>query len=150
MRKNLIRHACLLIVMVVLFFALNSCSTVNPPSIGIVTIDLDIAYIMGADPGRLTDDYYIYMDGIYQGMMTGSGSLTIADVPVGIHGFDAYNNMILGISSEIDDEESMKASKLPINGGSNLCSGTLSYVVEPGINYITIPVECNPSVIIVE
>jgi len=152
MRKNLIRHIYLLIVMVILFFALNSCSTVNPPPTGIVTIDLDITYILGIDGGRPADNYYIYMDDVYQGMMTGSGALTITDVPVGTHSFDASNYMIVGISSRLyEDEESMREVKLPINGGStNLCSGTVSHLVETGINYVTIPVLCNQSVIMIE
>jgi len=146
MRKKLIRYIYLFIVMVILFFVLTSCSTVSPPSTGIVTIDLDISYALGIDSGRPADNYYIYMDGVYQETMAGSGALTITDVPVGMHGFDAYNYMIVGI-----DEDSMRESKLPFNGGSStLCSGNVSHLVETGINYVTIPVYCNPSIIMVE
>jgi hypothetical protein len=152
MKKKLIRYIYLLIVMVILFFVLNSCSSVSPPSTGIVTIDLDIGYVLGIDTGRPSDDYYIYMDGIYQGTMTGSGALTITDVPVGLHDFDAYNYMVVGISSRLyEGEDSMRELKLPINGGSTtLCSGNVSHLVETGINYVTIPVYCSPSIIMVE
>jgi len=146
MRKKLFHHIYLFIVLVILFFVLNSCSTVSTPSTGIVTIDLDISYILGIDLERLSENYYIYMDDVYQGTMTGSGALTLSDVPIGIHGFDAYNYMIVGI-----DEDSMKEVKLPINGGSTtLCSGNVSHLVETGINYVTIPVYCNQAVIMIE
>ena len=152
MRKKLIRHIYLLIVMVILFFVLNSCSTVNPPATGIVTIDLDIGYVLGIDLGRPSDDYYIYMDGVYQGTMAGSGALTITDVTIDTHSFDASNYMIVGISSRLyEDGDSMRVSKIPINGGSTtLCSGTVSHLIETGINYVTIPVYCNQAVIMVE
>jgi len=146
MRKKLICHISLFIMMVILFFVLNSSSTVSPPSTGVVTIDLDISYALGIDSGRPADNYYIYMDGVYQETMAGSGALTITDVPVGMHDFDAYNYMIVGI-----DEDSMREAKLPINGGSTtLCSGNISHLVDTGINYITIPVYCGPSAIIME
>jgi len=146
MRKKLFHHIYLFIVLVILFFVLNSCSTVSTPSTGIVTIDLDISYILGIDLERLSENYYIYMDDVFQGTMTGSGALTLTDVPIGIHGFDAYNYMIVGI-----DEDSMKEVKLPINGGSTtLCSGNVSHLVETGINYVTIPVYCNQAVIMIE
>jgi len=95
------------------------------------------------DLGRPSDNYYIYMDGIYQGTMNGSGALTITDVPFGNHEFDAYNYLVAGVSFNLcDNEDSKKELKYPING-YNYCSGTVSHVVEAGINYVTIPVYCN-------
>ncbi len=154
MKKKLFRHIYLLIVMVILFFVLNSCSTVSPPSTGIVTINLDIANVLGIDPGRPADNYYIYMDGVYQETMTGSGVLTIPDVPIGTHNFDAYNYMMGTFSCKLyDNEDSMGELKFSINGDggiTTLCSGTVSHAVQTGINYVTIQVTCNQSVIMVE
>ena len=144
MKKKLNRPIYLFFVLVILFFVLNSCSTVSTPSTGIVTIDLDIGYILGIDLERPAENYYIYMDDVFQGTMIGSGAFTIPDVPIGMHEFDAYNYMIVGIDGDI-----VRELKEPMNGGS-ICSGTVSHLVETGINYVTIPVYCSPATIMVE
>jgi len=144
MKRILVSHIYLPIIIVMLIFVFTSCSTVTTLTTGIVTIDLDIGYILGIGLGRPSDNYYIYMDGIYQGTMTGSGALTITDVLIGNHKFDAYNYLIAGVSFNLyDNEDTRKDLKYPING-YNHCSGTVAHVVETGINYVTIPVYCTP------
>ena len=131
-----------------MLFGLTSCSIGTTPYTGIVTIDLDIGYILLTDLGRSSDNYYIYMDGFYQGTMLGTAALTITDVSTGTHKFDAYNHMIAGLSLNLyNNEDSKKELKYPINGGS-FCSGTASLLVDTGINYVTIPVYCSPSIVV--
>ena len=47
------------------------------------------------------------------------------------------------------DGDIVRELKEPMNGGS-ICSGTVSHLVETGINYVTIPVYCSPATIMVE
>lgn len=149
MKKILFNFVVLTTLVVLLLFGLTSCTTVTPPVTGIVTIALEIFVIdliVGADLERPLKNYYIYMDDVYQGTMTCPGVLTLEDVPVGIHTFVASDYLQAGISFsrniEIDLQEDLKDKA---NG--MVCYGSVIFKVKLGVNYVTIPVNCNLSII---
>lgn len=144
MKRNLSNFVAITALIVLLLFSFTSCTSVAPPTTGVVTITLDIetAIIMGVDLELIKNsDYYIYMDDVYQGTMTSSGALTLEDVFLGIHTFKAYNYLIKGDSVNLNNSDTQKEVKLPVNGYSN-CSGSIIYEVKLGVNYVTIPVYC--------
>ena len=131
----------LFIFIIVQIFAFVSCTSVTPPpATGIVTISLDIEPIKKTDR-IILDTYYIYMNTVYQGSMTSSGALTLENVPVGTHTFEAYNGMIMGapilqsIKNNPRTEIKEKVEKV-------ICSGSTNYYVTSGVNYVTIPIYC--------
>jgi hypothetical protein len=142
MKRTLFNFVVLTTLMVLLLFGLTSCTTVTTPTTGIVTITLEIGPVMGVDLERTIKNYYIYMDDTYQGMMTDSGALTLEDVPLGIHTFDASDYLQAGISFirniDIDSQEDSKDKAKDM-----VCSGYVIYEVKLGINYVTIPVNCD-------
>jgi len=149
MKKILFNFVILTTLVVLLLFSLTSCTTVTPPVTGIVTITLEIFGIdlmVGADLERPLKNYYIYMDDVYQGTMTSSGVLTLEDVPLGIHTFEASDHLQAGISFsrniDIDLQEDLKDKA---NG--MVCNGSVIFKVKLGVNYVTIPVNCNLSII---
>lgn len=149
MKKILFNFVILTTLVVLLLFGLISCTTVTPPVTGIVTITLEISGIelmVGADLERPLKNYYIYMDDVYQGTMTSSGVLTLEDVPLGIHTFEASDHLQAGISFsrniDIDLQEDLKDKA---NG--MVCNGSVIFKVKLGVNYVTIPVNCNLSII---
>ena len=148
MRRVLISHISLLIVIVLLILGLTSCTTVTTPNTGIVTITLEIEPVMGVDLERTIKNYYIYMDDTYQGTMTDSGALTLEDVPLGIYTFDASDYVLNGDSFNLcNDGDTRKEVKFPVNG-YNYCYGSVIYEVKLGINYVIISVSCHSSIII--
>lgn len=142
MKRTLFNFVVLTTLMVLLLFGLTSCTTVTTPTTGIVTITLEIGPVMGVDLERTIKNYYIYMDDVYQGAMTDSGALTLEDVPLGIHTFDASDYLQAGISFirniDIDSQEDLKDKAKDM-----VCSGYVIYEVKLGINYVTIPVNCD-------
>jgi len=143
MRRVLFHHILLVILMGLVILLFSSCTTL-PPETGIVTITVEIestVIIMNADLERPVESYYIYMDDLYQGIITGSGALTLEDVPLGIYTFEASNNLMAGISfdrnSTIDLQED---SPEKLNGFT--CYGSIVYEVKPEVNYVEIPVSC--------
>lgn len=143
MRRVLFHHILLVILMGLVILLFSSCTTILPPETGIVTITVEIesTVIMNADLERPVESYYIYMDDLYQGIITGSGALTLEDVPLGIYTFEASNNLMAGISfdrnSSIDLQED---SPEKLNGFT--CYGSIVYEVKPEVNYVEIPVSC--------
>jgi len=143
MRRVLFHHILLVILMGLVILLFSSCNTILPPETGIVTITVEIesTVIMNADLERPVESYYIYMDDLYQGIITGSGALTLEDVPLGIYTFEASNNLMAGISfdrnSTIDLQED---SPEKLNGFT--CYGSIVYEVKPEVNYVEIPVSC--------
>lgn len=149
MKKILFNFVILTTLVVLLLFGLTSCTTVTTPVTGIVTITLEIfgiELVVGADLERPLKNYYIYMDDVYQGTMTSSGVLTLEDVPLGIHTFEASDYLKAGISFsrniDIDLQEDLKDKA---NG--MVCNGSVIFKVKLGVNYVTIPVNCNLSII---
>jgi hypothetical protein len=143
MRRVLFHHILLVILMGLVILLFTSCTTILPPETGIVTITVEIesTVIMNADLERPVESYYIYMDDLYQGIITGSGALTLEDVPLGIYTFEASNNLMAGIpfdrNSSIDLQED---SPEKLNGFT--CYGSIVYEVKPEVNYVEIPVSC--------
>jgi hypothetical protein len=150
MKRILFNFVSFIVLALLLFFGLTSCTSVTTPDTGIVTVDLDIMSMIGVDLERPLDNYYIYLDGTYQGTMIVSGFLTIPDVPIGVHSFKADNYLIAGDSFELcDNGDTGKEVKLPVNGYSH-SSGVVTYEVNLGVNYVTIPVHWDPIIIIME
>ena len=150
MKRILFNFVILIVLALLLLFGLTSCTSVTTPDTGIVTVDLDIMSMIGVDLERPLDNYYIYLDGTYQDTMIVSGFLTIPDVPIGVHSFKADNYLIAGDSFELcDNGDTGKEVKLPVNGYSH-SSGVVTYEVNLGVNYVTIPVHWDPIIIIME
>jgi len=148
MKRISFNFVILIVLALLLLFGLTSCTSVTTPDTGIVTIDLGIVSMIGVDLERPLDNYYIYLDGIYQDTMIASGFLTIPDVPIGVHSFEAYNYLIAGASVDLcDNGDTGKEVKLRMNGYSQ-CSGTVTYEVTLGVNYVTIPVYCGLTITI--
>ena len=142
MKRILFNYVIFAVLALLLFFGLTSCTSVTTPDTGIVTVDLGMVSMVGIDLERPFDNYYIYLDGTYQDTMIVSGFLTIPDVPIGVHSFKAYNYLIAGDSVDLcDNGDTGKEVKLRMNGYSH-CSGTVTYEVKLGVNYVTIPVYC--------
>jgi len=142
MRRVLFNHVSLSILAGILILGLTSCTTVTTPTTGIVTITLEIGPMMGVDLERPLKNYYIYMDNVYQGTMTSSGALTLMDVPLGIHTFEARDYLLAAISFkrniDIDLQEDLKEK---IEGFT--CYGSMIYEVKLDVNYVIIPVSCD-------
>lgn len=60
---------------------------------------------------------------------------------LGIHTFKAYNYLINDDSVSLNNSDTQKEIKLPVNGYTS-CSGSIIYEVKLGVNYVTIPVYC--------
>ena len=140
--KRFSLHYILLAVLISLVVALfPSCSTTLLPETGIVTITVEVEpMLIELDAGQPETSYYIYMDDIYQGMLTGSGVLTLEDIATGIHTFEASNIMMVGISSE--RQSSLNSIGALTGKNAYICDGSMVYEVKTGINYVTIPVTC--------
>jgi len=143
MRRVLFHRILLVMLMGLEIFLFSSCATILPPETGIVTITVEIesAVIMNADLERPVESYYIYMDNLYQGIITGSGALTLEDVPLGIYTFEASNNLMAGISFDRNSTIDLQDDLLEkLNGFT--CYGSIVYEVKPEVNYVEIPVSC--------
>jgi len=105
MKRNvLIKGFLLLIVVSILAIGFTGCAPMTYPTTG--TVYLTIA----------NDNYWydIYIDGIWQNVTNGYGNLTITNVPIGNHLFEAYDTSWLSLY------------------------GSKWQYINPGANYVTI------------
>lgn len=142
--KNVLFHQTFPVILIGLaMFLFVSCNDALLSETGIVTITLEVEpMIIELDAGRPEATYYIYMDDVYQGIMTGSGALTLEEISTGIHTFEASDYMMVGISADRRSSTNLEedlAGKL--NGFT--CYGSIIYEVKPEVNYVTIPVTCH-------
>jgi len=84
MKKNvLIKGILVLVIIALLAIGFTGCVPTYPtyPTTGTVYISI------------ANDNYWynIYIDGVWQGLTDGSGNLTIYNVPIGNHYFQAYD-----------------------------------------------------------
>jgi len=143
MRKILFKYLLLTALAIFLFLVLTSCNGVTPET-GIVTITIDENIIMGKK--MVLAIYYIYMDDVYQGMSIDLEPFTLAAVPVGVHTFVASNYSLAEDSVNLKYQDNLQkepAEKIviPLN-----CYGSVTYEVNTGINYVTIPVYCGGAI----
>lgn len=70
-----------ILIFSIISFGLTGCVDIVIPATGTVYISI------------VNDDYWydIYVDGVYQNETDGNGNLTITNVPVGNHFFEAYD-----------------------------------------------------------
>ena len=99
MNKNIMKKAILIVVLITLLFVVF----VGCTSIFSTTGTVNISVVSGIVMGKLMIDsftYDIYMDGFYVDTTDTSGNLTILDVPVGWHNFEAYSTFGSGYGSK--------------------------------------------------
>ncbi len=99
MNKSIIKRAILTVVVITLF----SVAFVGCTSIFSTTGTVNISVVSGIVMGKLMIDSFTYdinMDGIYVGTTDTSGNLTIHDVPVGWHNFEAFSTFGSGYGSK--------------------------------------------------
>lgn len=147
MKRILFNFVVLTTLAVLLIFSLTSCTSVTPPATGIVIITIEMETIMGVDFERISNGFYIYMDDVYQGTMTSSGTLILEDVPLGIHVFKASDQLAADISFshniDIDSQEDLKEKIFEF-----VCHGSVIFEVNLGVNSVTIPVYCGMLIIL--
>ena len=144
MRKGLFYSILPVILMGIVILLFVSCTTMFLPETGIVTITVEIesTVLINAGLERQVESYYIYMDDVYKGIITGSGVLTLQNVSKGIYTFVVTNYLMAGISADRNETfDSQEDSLDRLNGIT--CYGSIVSEVKPGIvNYVTIPVSC--------
>jgi hypothetical protein len=92
MKKNaLIKGILALLVITLLAVGFSGCGTIIPPLTGTVDITVTSAMILGKII-IMDYTYDINMDGSYIGTTNSSWNLTIVNVPVGWHTFEAFSN----------------------------------------------------------
>ena len=99
MNKSIMKKAILIVVLITLLFIVF----VGCTSIFSTTGTVNISVVSGIVLGKLMIDsftYDIYMDGFYVDTTDTSGNLTILDVPVGWHNFEAYSTFGSGYGSK--------------------------------------------------
>ena len=99
MNKGIIKKAILIVVLITLLsIAFGGCT-----SIFSTTGTVNISVVSGAILGKIMIDSFTYdinMDGIYVGTTDTSGNLTILDVPIGWHNFEAFSTFGSGYGSK--------------------------------------------------
>lgn len=99
MNKSIIKRAILTVIVITLL----SIVFVGCTSIFSTTGTVNISVVSGIVMGKLMIDSFTYdinMDGIYVGTTDTSGNLTILDVPVGWHSFEAFSTFGSGYGSK--------------------------------------------------
>jgi uncharacterized membrane protein len=99
MNKSIMKKAILIVVLITLLFIVS----VGCTSIFSTTGTVNISVVSGIVMGKLMINSFTYdinMDGIYVGTTDASGNLTIPDVPVGWHNFEAFSTFGSGYGSK--------------------------------------------------
>ena len=99
MNKSIIKRAFLTVVVITLL----SIVFVGCTSIFSATGTVNISVVSGIEMGKLVINsftYDIHMDGFYVDTTDAWGNLTIPDVPVGWHNFEAYSTFGSGYGSK--------------------------------------------------
>jgi hypothetical protein len=93
MKKSVLRKGIVvLLAIALLVIGFSGCGTVIPPLTGTVEITVSSAMILGKLIIPIEYTYDILMDGNFMGTTNDSWNLTIANVPVGWHTFEAFSN----------------------------------------------------------
>ena len=136
MKLSLINKIFIFILIVVIL-GFSSCSTI--PQTGTVTVTISENFPL--IKAEITKNYYIYVDEVYKGMSIGLEPLTLENIPVGNHTFEAFNYMLgedsinLKENSELAKDNNAKV--IPYS-----CSGVVTSEIITGVNYVDIPVFC--------
>ncbi len=137
--KLLFVNKMLVLALMVLILGFSSC---NFTETGTVTITVDENFYSILGKVEITKDYYIYMDGDYQGMSIGLVPLTLENIPVGPHTFKASNYLLAADSIILKEDEGLakdsKIKLIPYN-----CVGSITSEITVGVNYVDISVFCN-------
>ena len=99
MKKSIMKKAILMVALITLLFIVF----VGCTSIFSTTGTVNISVVSGTVMEKLIIDSFTYdinMDGIYVGTTDTSGNLTILDVPVGWHNFEAFSTFGSGYGSK--------------------------------------------------
>ena len=95
----MIKKAILIVVAITLLsIVFVGCTSILP-----TTGTVNISVVSGIVLGKIMIDSFTYdinMDGIYVGTTDTSGNLTILDVPVGWHNFEAFSTFGSGYGSK--------------------------------------------------
>jgi len=133
----LLVNKMLLLALIVVMVGFSSCYPFTET--GTVTISISENFMLGKV--KITKNYYIYMDDVYQGMSVNLLPLTLENITVGIHTFKAANYMLAEDSVNLkENEELAKDSKIKVIPYN--CLGTSTVKISAGINYVNIPVFC--------
>jgi hypothetical protein len=93
MKKNILKKGMVVLLAIALLtIGFSGCGTVIPPLTGTVDITVSNAMILGKIMIPMEYTYDILMDGNFMDTTNNSWNLTIANVPVGWHTFEAFSN----------------------------------------------------------
>ena len=136
MKLSLIKKI-LIFALIVVMLGFSSCSTI--PQTGTVTVTISENFPL--IKAEITKNYYIYVDEIYKGMSINLEPLTLENIPVGNHTFEAFNYMLAEDSINLK-----KYRELADDGNAKVipysCSGVVTAEIAAGVNYVNIPVFC--------
>jgi hypothetical protein len=113
--KSIIKKGLLIVVLITLLSIVFVGCTLILPTTGTVNISVVSSIVLGKIIIPIDYTYDIHMDGIYIDTTNNSGNLTIVNVPVGWHNFEAFSNFGPG-------------------------HGSTGKYISTGINNVTIPV----------
>ena len=115
----------------------SSCAIIEKTGTVTVTVSENFPIIKTV----ITKNYYIYVDEVYKGMSIALEPLTLENIPVGNHTFEAFNYILvedsinLKVNSELAKDTNSKI--IPYS-----CSGMVTSEIITGVNYVNIPVFC--------
>ena len=140
MKRITFKKMLILMLIIISILGFASCTEIIIPETGTVTITVDENAILGKVP--MSENYYIYMNDVYQGMIFNLVPLTLENVPIGIHTFKASNFAQAMESSNLEKNGTVeKKSKIEIF--TLFCSGMITSEISAGVNYVNIPVFCS-------
>ena len=135
--KLFLVNKMLIFALIVVMLGFSSCSIMQETGTVTVTVSENFPLIKA----EITKNYYIYVDEVYKGMSIGLEPLTLENIPVGNHTFEAFNYMLgedsinLKENSELAKDNNAKV--IPYS-----CSGVVTSEIIAGVNYVNIPVYC--------